>query len=326
MTTEDFRDLALRVLEGTADERDRVRLAEARTSRPEFAAEWAELERVWQVARGIAPALAAADLATAARGETPPPAPVDQLIERTIHGATKPGRHRSAHRGWWVATAAIALLFLGGVVVGKRLGVGAFESAPDSLNRPAAELVATLAPTLTRGGDPEVLILSPVVATRSVTPVIDWVARPGKSYDIALSYAEHPENPIWRATAVRPPFNWDSCFASLERGASFVVSVQEHDRPLTASQRRFTIDVREPDAGAASVDGSILEREFIAALYQSEPSRVGDAWLLWRQIPAPRRETSRGWRLYLVLTARLGWESEFQRAAAELGVAPPASR
>lgn len=316
MTVDEFRDLALRVLEGTADTPDRVRLAEARAASAERAAEWEQLQRAWKQARALGPALRAVTGGQAAGAAvTPPPAPVEELIRRTVRVPASTTR-RSA---WWIA-AGIAAAVAAGFFLAPRLRPSRaqeFATAPTWIDQPWPRLVASLATEPTRRTDSEIVVLAPALATTSRTPTVAWTSAPGKTYTVTVAAAAEPDRALHRAERATSPLAWKDLggAAELSVGDAFVVTVSEAGRPLTATTRRF-VTVAEPAAAPSA------EATFIAALFESEPARLGDAWLLWQELPETSRDSPRGRRLYLVLVARLGWEAEFQRRAAVVPAGP----
>jgi hypothetical protein len=154
---------------------------------------------------------------------------------------------------------------------------------------------------LWRGGG-QIQIHSPRGATAWAEPVLAWTAEPGRTYDVELRDALHPEAPPARATGVVSPLP----FAQLGRpplqtGDIYELRVAETDRPTTVATGRFVV-LPPPAAPGAGADHADLVAAVLAAL-ASSPARTGDAWLLLQQLPADWRESELGRRLALAVTA-----------------------
>jgi hypothetical protein len=185
------------------------------------------------------------------------------------------------------------------------------EAKDQFLSAPLVELLS-LQPTGSPVSVGEVRIVSPAGVTRFTNPVIDWVARPGIEYDLAVVDPADELAPPRVALRVRPPIRFDELGGAfkrtLQRDRLYEVLIREADSARMLGRSRFLVE-REATAESLPTTPEYLLREAAAAMAK-KPTRTGDAWLALEALPAGWKESGLALRLRL-------------RVAAELGLAEP---
>jgi hypothetical protein len=189
------------------------------------------------------------------------------------------------------------------------------EVKENFLSVPLAELLA-LEPLGSAVSVGDVRIVSPAGVTRFTNPVIDWIARPGVEYDLAVIDQADELAPPRVALRVRPPIRFDQLDGTLKRTLQrdrlYEALIREAGSESMLGRARFLVE-REATAESLPTAPSDLLREAAAAMAK-KPTRTGDAWGALEALPEDWRESELALRLRLRVAAELGLPDAFAQA------------
>jgi hypothetical protein len=189
------------------------------------------------------------------------------------------------------------------------------EAKDQFLSAPLVELLS-LEPTGSSVSVGDVRIVSPAGVTRFTNPVIDWLARPGVDYDLAVIDPADELAPPRVALRVRPPIRFDQLGGALKRTLQrdrlYEVLIREADSERMLGRARFLVEREATEESLPTAPEDLL-REAAAAMAK-KPTRTGDAWRALQALPAEWAKSGLALRLRLRVAAELGLEESFAQA------------
>ncbi len=167
---------------------------------------------------------------------------------------------------------------------------------------------------------PGVPFTTPAGKTRYLNPQINWMAAPGKSYDIGVVDPADPDVPPRIAMAVRPPVALSSLETPqrrhLSRDRNYEILIKESGTDtIIGVTRMLTTADATAEAGLPESPAALFT-EACSALAQP-PYRTGDAWLALAQLPVDWYKTEPVIRLRLRTATALGLPWEYEQALAD---------
>ncbi|WP_404421456.1 hypothetical protein [Nibricoccus sp. IMCC34717] len=129
-----------------------------------------------------------------------------------------------------------------------------------------------------------VVVRSPLGVTRFQSPLLDWVAQPGFTYDVAVVDLEDEQSPPRLLTDTVPPVALKKLETSeprpLRPGRLYQVQVRETGRNETLGVGRFLVAEEASDQPPV-VSGPAAVSEALRAMHR-RPFKTGDAWTYLR--------------------------------------------
>lgn len=165
----------------------------------------------------------------------------------------------------------------------------------------------------------QIQVLTPSGMTRFLDPVINWEAKDGLRYDVAVLDLGDPNAPPRTLLGMRPPVS--------------VASLQTTQGPKLVADRIYGVVIRvtgektiggtsrfltSPDAtvGELPKKPALLLEEAFNAL-TANPARTGDGWLALDNLPEDWKSSELAVRLRLTAATQLNLLPEFARAQAD---------
>lgn len=170
------------------------------------------------------------------------------------------------------------------------------------------------------GESGRVSVLSPSGVTRYRNPIVDWVAAPGHTYDVAVIDAEDPLSPPRVLRGARPPLALLSLETSEPRplltGRIYEIYVREAGQDATLGGGRVLVaDDAELEMKPLGPGPALFEA---ASAMRAKPYRTGDAWTRLQALPKGWAVTELARRTRLAVTLELGLPDEARKVRDEL--------
>jgi hypothetical protein len=184
---------------------------------------------------------------------------------------------------------------------------------------PLHEIIAEAKSALTKTARPFV-VTSPANVTRYLNPTLDWVARPGASYNVAVLDQADSMIPPRLAERVKPPIALSSLSTPQRRqlGAdrNYTIVIEDADAPAIHCFARV---LTATDATLQTTPPETPEECFLEAFQAmvKRPYRTGDAWLALSKLPADWAQSEPGIRVRMAVAMDLGHKEALEQAVAD---------
>jgi hypothetical protein len=160
-----------------------------------------------------------------------------------------------------------------------------------------------------------IAIYSPVGFTADLTPLILWKEESGTYYNISITDELMRTNPPLRANRVTSPVEFAGAWAgrTLAADGLYRLRIEAAGSVLGATEVTFRTLAPTPPNIEPGV-GLLEAYEMLVA----SPARVGDALVVLLRLPSDVADSEFATRLKLFAFGQLGYEEEFEAAAAKL--------
>lgn len=318
MTPELFEELCLRAL-ADRDPAAQAQVEELIVRDPALASQWRELQTTWSETRDTV-----AD-ATALKTSGSAPIPAGRLaaLMTPVKNSGQRARRVRWLGGLGFATAAcLVALFLIKGPTPSRLDLDPSRLSPEArlafFTPPLTQLSAG-AKVITWRSTATPAIISPRLATAWSQPVLAWENTPGATYDVTLR--EIGGEIVFTRKAVRAPLDLGdtSPAVALAADKNYELSIRPAGgAPENTARSRFVTLPALLAAPRGATPQATLDALLTAM--QSDPARLGDALILWSDLPIRWKKSGDGLRtgFWLAQEAQLPGLLSEVRAAADL--------
>lgn len=191
------------------------------------------------------------------------------------------------------------------------------ETLLQALKTPAPTEAAT---TIAGAPDNHIHVMTPSGVTRFLNPVIDWKAKDGIRYDVAVVDLADQNAPPRTLLGMRPPVSVSSL--QTPQGPKLVpdriygVVVRVTGQQTVGGTSRFLTTADATVGELPSNPAQLLEEAFNALT--ATPARVGDGWLALSHLPDEWKQTELALRLQLMATSQLNLEKDYTATQTEV--------
>jgi hypothetical protein len=196
---------------------------------------------------------------------------------------------------------------------------------PTFINETLLQALKTPAPTeatTTIDGTPDnhIHVMTPSGLTRFLSPTIDWKAKDGIRYDVAVIDLADQNAPPRTLLGMRPPVSVSSL--QTPQGPKLVpdriygVVVRVTGEQAVGGTSRFLTSADATVAELPTEPAKLLEEAFNALT--ANPARVGDGWLALSRLPEEWKQTELAVRLQLIATSQLNLHKDYAEAQADV--------
>ncbi|HEY9155189.1 MAG TPA: hypothetical protein VIM69_08670 [Opitutaceae bacterium] len=166
----------------------------------------------------------------------------------------------------------------------------------------------------------QIRVMTPSGLTRFLNPVIDWKAKDGIRYDVAVIDLADPNAPPRTLLGMRPPVSVSSL--QTPQGPKLVpdriygVVVRITGEQAIGGTSRFLTSADAALDELPTEPAPLLEEAFNALTVN--PARVGDGWLALSRLPDDWKQTELAVRLRLLAASQLNLHKEYAEAQADV--------